>query len=286
MRTSSKTLVCLCTALFLPALAIADPEPETANASAVQGFATALYLHHNVKQAFNTYASLQMIQHNPAAKDGRAAAIALCTPLFETPGASFGVEQVIMDGDMAFIHFRGLLGAGNRGAAVAELYRLQDGKLVEHWDAFQPIPPTAKNAHPMFGTIAAGIPATAYGASAEERHMVERFAALFYTQRNVPAAFERFVAPGYVQHNPGVADGRDAAIAALTPLFSRRDAHFEIRHILVGGAYAVIHLHAWMGTDPGAAVFDIYRLEHGKIVEHWDVLQPLAAKSPNPRPAT
>lgn len=117
------------------------------------------------------------------------------------------------------------------------------------------------------------------------RAAVTEFARLFYDERDVRAAFEQFVVPEYIQHNPGIADGRDAAIAALEPMFSREDARFEVKRIMVDGNFAVIHLHGRGDpATPGAAVADIYRLEDGKIVEHWDVLQPITASTANPHP--
>jgi len=117
------------------------------------------------------------------------------------------------------------------------------------------------------------------------RAIVTEFARLFYAEKAVRKAFETYVVPDYIQHNPGIADGRDAAIAALEPMFSRPGATFDVKRILVDGPYAVIHLHGRGDpTSPGAAVADIYRLEDGKIVEHWDVIQPMPAKSANPHP--
>jgi predicted SnoaL-like aldol condensation-catalyzing enzyme len=117
------------------------------------------------------------------------------------------------------------------------------------------------------------------------RAVVTDFARLFYSERNVRVAFGKYVVPDYVQHNPGIADGRAAAIAALEPMFSRPGASFEIKRILVDGDYAVIHLRGRADpASPGAAVADIFRLKDGKIVEHWDVLQPIPAQAANPHP--
>ena len=93
----------------------------------------------------------------------------------------------------------------------------------------------------------------------------------------MPAAFEKYVAEDYIQHNPGIADGRSAAIAALTPKFSNANARFEIKRMLVDDDFAMIHLHARISSDArGGAVADMYRLKGGKIVEHRNVLQPVA----------
>ncbi|MFM6931684.1 MAG: nuclear transport factor 2 family protein [Novosphingobium sp.] len=119
----------------------------------------------------------------------------------------------------------------------------------------------------------------------DNRGIIEDFARLFYVERDVRQAFETYVAPDYVQHNPGVPDGRDAAIALLQPMFSDRNHSFEVRKIIVDGDLAAIHILA--KPDPaarGAAVADFYRLKDGKIVEHWDVIQPLPEKSANAHP--
>jgi predicted SnoaL-like aldol condensation-catalyzing enzyme len=117
------------------------------------------------------------------------------------------------------------------------------------------------------------------------RAVVIDFARLFYTERNVRAAFERYVAPDYIQHNPGILDGREAAIAMLEPKFSHPGASFEIKRIIVDGDMAVIHVHGRLAPDqPGGTVADIYRLANGRIVEHWDVLQPIQPNTVNPHP--
>lgn len=107
----------------------------------------------------------------------------------------------------------------------------------------------------------------------DTRAIVTEFARLFYTERDVEAAFAGFVAEDYIQHNPTIADGRDAAVQALVGKFSTPGAAFDIQRILVDGDLALIHVRATFPGNPVAAVADIYRLEGGKVVEHWDVLQ-------------
>ena len=117
------------------------------------------------------------------------------------------------------------------------------------------------------------------------RAVVTDFARLFYTEGKVRAAFERYVAADYIQHNPGILDGREAAIAMLEPKVSAPGASFDVKRILVDGDMAMIHLRGRPSPDnPGGAVADIYRLKDGKIVEHWDVLQPIQTQTVNPHP--
>ena len=117
------------------------------------------------------------------------------------------------------------------------------------------------------------------------RAIVEKFVDLFYRQRKVRLAFETYVSDRYVQHNPNIADGREAAIQALEPMFSNPAARFDIKRVLVDGDLAAVHLHGRPSEQSaGGAVVDLFRLENGKIVEHWDVLQPIPAQSANSHP--
>jgi predicted SnoaL-like aldol condensation-catalyzing enzyme len=100
-------------------------------------------------------------------------------------------------------------------------------------------------------------PASGADVTERNRAVVHDFVELFYRRRDVRLAFERHVAPDYIQHNPGLPDGRDAAIAALEPKFSAAGFHAEIKRILVDGDLAAIHLHARSAPhERGGAVAD------------------------------
>jgi predicted SnoaL-like aldol condensation-catalyzing enzyme len=104
----------------------------------------------------------------------------------------------------------------------------------------------------------------------------ERFVELFYTRKRVAEAFAFLVADDYRQHNPNLPDGPAAAVESLTPKFDGSpDARFDVQRVLVDGDLAMVHVKATRPGAPPTAVADIYRFENGRIVEHWDVLQPM-----------
>lgn len=129
-------------------------------------------------------------------------------------------------------------------------------------------------------------PAPAPESSLTNRQIVERFIDLFYRQGKVREAFETYVHEDYIQHNPLAPDGRAAAIAALEPYFaSQPDAVREVHRIIVDGDLAAVHVRSRQNPeDRGFAIVDILRLENGKIVEHWDVIQAVPEQSANPHP--
>src|SRR5438067_12306300 len=90
------------------------------------------------------------IQHNPQAPDGPEAFVQFVTGFTaQFPQMSVDLKRVVAEGDLVVTHGLMKLGPDDRGTAAADFFRLEDGKIVEHWDVLQPVPETAANAHPM-----------------------------------------------------------------------------------------------------------------------------------------
>jgi predicted SnoaL-like aldol condensation-catalyzing enzyme len=127
----------------------------------------------------------------------------------------------------------------------------------------------------------------AMAATSEAQQETNRKAVLaFYekglNQKDADAALA-YVGDRYVQHNPGAADGAEGFrkfIAFLREKFP--NSHSEIKRSFVDGDYVILHVHAVRepGTR-GTAIVDIFKLENGKIVEHWDVSQPIPENPAN-----
>ena len=95
-------------------------------------------------------------------------------------------------------------------------------------------------------------------------------------------AIDRYVGP-YKQHNPMAADGAEGLKGYIAYL--RKNApqsHSEIRKVFAEGDYVILHVHAVPAPGAkGMAIVDIFKVEQGKLVEHWDVIQEIPEKPAN-----
>lgn len=110
-------------------------------------------------------------------------------------------------------------------------------------------------------------------ASVTNRQIVEDFLELINVRRRVREAFERHVSDKYIQHNPSIADGRESAIALIESLAAMDGFAPVVHRIVAEGDLVAVHMHLKIVGGADLAVMDMFRLQDGKIVEHWDVMQ-------------
>jgi predicted SnoaL-like aldol condensation-catalyzing enzyme len=119
--------------------------------------------------------------------------------------------------------------------------------------------------------------------AAKNKAMVIEFYNMIFQDHKVREALAKYVGDRYIQHNPLAPNGTEALINFMEPYFAKNpQARSEIKRAVAEGDLVWLHVHARSSpTDRGLAVVDIFRVENGKVVEHWDVVQPVPEKSAN-----
>jgi predicted SnoaL-like aldol condensation-catalyzing enzyme len=114
------------------------------------------------------------------------------------------------------------------------------------------------------------------------RKVIFAFYERFFNLHDLTAA-DPYIAEVYIQHNPNVPNGREAFVEGFTRVFAQfPQRHGQIVRAIAEGDLVVRHVHMTKSPeDRGAAVVDIFRVDHGRIVEHWDVQQAVPAQASN-----
>jgi predicted SnoaL-like aldol condensation-catalyzing enzyme len=121
------------------------------NKQTVIAFYSRAFNDHEPADAVAKYVGSEYIQHNPDTPNGADAFIQSATGFIaKSPQVSVEIKRVIAEGDLVVTHDLVKMSPGDRGMAGADIFRLRDGKIVEHWDVRQPVPETATNDNTMF----------------------------------------------------------------------------------------------------------------------------------------
>lgn len=212
-------------------------------------------------------------QHNPGVPDGPNGIIEMVEYIGTMPEPERPhphLLRAIVDGDFVVIHAEYARAHGSN--AGFDMFRVEDGKLAEHWDAGWPQPATTKNGHTM---LDGPVDIVDVDKTQANKELVRRFADEVLVHRNV-SNFGVFVRSGLVQHDPEIADGADAWKSALDGGW-RYEA---ILRVLGEGNFVAVQSR---GTIAGklAVIYDLFRVDSNTIAEHWNVAEPIPDRSAN-----
>jgi len=223
--------------------------------------------------AVDRYFGGSFIQHDPYLADGLAGMKSFAAEVARSPATDITIDRTLVDGDFALLHSRYEGIARYGGSAIAfDLFRFKDGKIAEHWGGQEPeAPPNLSGRTQVDGPT-----------KVLDREKTDANRRLVQTYREtvmVSLRFDRieeFIEGAhYAQHASKIGDGiarlkdRIASVAKeggqlyLTP-----------RRFVAEGNFVLVLTEGDLPSGP-TALYDLFRVENGKIVEHWDVLKPI-----------
>ena len=219
------------------------------------------------------------IQHNLAYGTGEAAFLGSVEYLASAPvKTTVNNIRAFEDGDYVFLQtVYNFAGAGEQVAF--DIFRFdEDGEIAEHWDNLAPL---ADQPNPSGRThIDGAMEITDLDKTEENRQLVKNFLYDVMQGNNPDKTADYFDGDAYLQHNTAIADGVSGLNAALSALAQQgiQMIYDETHMVLAQGNYVLAVSEGTYGGAP-TSYYDLWRVENGKIAEHWDVMETIADPS-------
>ncbi|ABV38210.1 conserved hypothetical protein [Shewanella sediminis HAW-EB3] len=213
-------------------------------------------------------------QHNLAVADGLAGFGALLQAL-PKGSAKVDIKRAFQDGDYVFTH----TDYNFFGPKVGfDLFRFEDGLIVEHWDNL-----AEKAAPNPSGRTQIDGPTTVIDSDKTEQNkaLVADFVDTILVNGDF-AQLGRFIDKGdanYLQHNTGIADGLNGLGKALEEMAKQGiKMVYTKNHIVLGEGNFVLSISEGSFGGEHVSFYDLFRVENDKLVEHWDIIEPIPTK--------
>lgn len=218
------------------------------------------------------------IQHNLAYETGADAFVGAVAYLGSAPvKTTVKNVRIFEDGDKVFM--QNLYNFAGGGDVVAfDIFRFDsEGKICEHWDNISPVAAPNPSGHTQ-------VDGTTTKADADKteanRKLVSEFLFDVLQGNNLAKTPDYFNGDSYIQHNSNIADGLSGLGAALEALKKQNITmvYTKIHQVLAEGNFVLSVSEGTFGGAP-TSYYDLWRVENGKIAEHWDVMETIAEKS-------
>lgn len=223
-------------------------------------------------EAVDRYFDPGYIQHNPDVPNGAEALKGLIEQLSASGSFKADFARVIADGDMVAFHGR-YTGFGPTPMIAFDVFRFENGKIVEHWDNL--IPEAAPNPSGRTQIDGATEITDLDQTEANKAKVTEFITKGLITHEEINIT--DYISPvTYIQHNPMVADGLEGFGAFMAQMAEKGISmeYSKIHHVIGEGNFVLAMSEGTFGAEP-QAFYDLFRLEDGLIVEHWDVIAPM-----------
>lgn len=221
------------------------------------------------------------IQHNPHVPTGPEPLLGL-VPVLKEANFDASTVRILSEGNLVVTHniYQNAQLFGAEKLVAFDVFRVENGKLAEHWDNLQALVPAAETASGN-SMIDGATEIIDFDKTAENKTLVLQFVQDILIDGKGETIAD-YLAPEYTQHNPQVPNGLDGLLGALSAL---ADAGIEMKYhkthlsVAEGNFVFTASEGSFGGTD--TAFYDLFRVQDGKIIEHWDVVSEIPAESAN-----
>ncbi|MBO2008561.1 nuclear transport factor 2 family protein [Siccationidurans soli] len=213
-------------------------------------------------------------QHNLGAADGLTGFGALLQAL-PKGSAKVNTVRAFQDGDYVVAHTDYNFFGPKIGF---DIFRFEDGQIVEHWDNLQQTPTQPNpSGHSMIDGPAE---IKDLDKTNENKNLVHQFVDDILVNGRMEKLQGYYKGDHYIQHNPQIGDGLSSLGAALDAMAKRGiTMKYDKIHLVLGcGNFVLTASEGTFGGKP-TVFYDLFRVENGKIAEHWDTIEAVPAKS-------
>jgi predicted SnoaL-like aldol condensation-catalyzing enzyme len=212
------------------------------------------------------------IQHNLAVADGLAGFGALLKQL-PPNSAKVNTARAFQDGDFVFTHTEYDFFGPKIGF---DIFRFENGKIVEHWDNLQETAKPNPSGHTM---IDGPVDVKDLNKTTANKTLVKNFVEDILVNGNMSKLAGYFDGDNYIQHNPAIPD-RLSGLGATLEAWTKQGIVMKynaIHRVLGEGNFVLVVSEGYL-AGKHSAFYDLFRVENGKIAEHWDVIEEIPAK--------
>lgn len=213
------------------------------------------------------------IQHNPQTHEGGEGLAALFKRLSKT-SPRVNIVRIFSDGDFVFAHTEYDFSTSRVGF---EIFRFEGEQTVEHWDNIQPRQAPNISGHSM---VDGPIEALDLDQTESNRGLVEEFVQTVLIGGQI-AQLQKFISETYMEHNPRLSDGLPSLHQALVARGPNAELpiHYEKLHRVLAEGNFVLSVCEGHREGMHTSLYDLFRIEGTKIVEHWDTTEKIAPQN-------
>lgn len=252
----------------------ANAKPSTMSTKATVGTFLGAVLQ-NDPATMRELANADYIQHNPFIPTGLEPFIQML-PVLQENGTTAENIRMFQDGQYVFMHniWRNAKPFGADEMVSFDIIRLDEhGKVAEHWDAMTPL--VAETASGRTQTDGPTTP-TDLDKTEENKALAVSLVEDVLMGKNPNKITDYISAETYHQHNPDIKDGLQGIVEAVEYLTARNNMfQYTKIHKVLGEGNFVLTVSEGQWNDTSNVFYDLFRIENDKVVEHWDVIQPI-----------